>query len=865
MNSHFNNKPPSFTPGLFYLFRILKASPVKSKFSIALKIILSSLFLVCFSPAHAALTDGLVAYWSFDDCTAKDNSGNGHDGVIQNNAQCTEGKNGKVLSFNGSSQFVEVQDPNSDFATTNLSISVWINPSDSQMDYAAIIDKSHTSASDAISGWVLQKSPIGDGLPFYFAYCTNTPYCSSWDTGDGSQRVTVNTNNWSHLVITKQGGDVAYYLNNQFVSKQTYSFSEYTKTSLPLLIGAVNQQGGANARYFNGLIDELRVYNRALTDTEVKTLYNQGSAPAITSITPIVAVLDQETTFTVTGTNLTDGMGFTIGDCDASNVEVGTGNSSQRQFKCTPRGTAGQKTGFIKTKPGGERLYNFDVKIQPTASLPIIVDVNPKTALLNTETEFTVTGGNLTHDMGFTIADCDASNTEVIGKATAISRTFKCTPRGSVGRKVGIVKTAPGELAVHYFDVVVKASKTAAADKASAKMLGEITNNPGLKNVDLKVLLDVTDTTVTLSKSMQTKVVSWPMDTVFKIGSLIRKLKTAQVNTDGTVLITTLIATQEDWLNSINISGTVPLTSSNLIPDADVDTAASLRVEAFSAAELGQGSRLAKAIRITNDKDTFKFIFEDHVLYDADENPATKLDQLLINGSLLMEKPKVTLAYTKSYLPLAARVDVTFKASETFDLTYSSQEISFRANKSLSLGTFVLPIPVSGGTAYGRLALFLVFDANGKAQITVKFYQTAKVDLGYTAETANGLFSFSKLNKSIADLQKPTASVTGELNASLMLNAALNLLVFNYDLTGINAGAGPSLKLTGKVKTDSSCVTSSFNIGANASAYMMLPEVKVTENDWGWYNFEATMVKRTEQVFSGTLSKKPYAFNGCTL
>lgn len=38
--------------------------------------------------AHADLNDGLVAHWSFDDCSAKDNSGNGHDGTINGNPQC---------------------------------------------------------------------------------------------------------------------------------------------------------------------------------------------------------------------------------------------------------------------------------------------------------------------------------------------------------------------------------------------------------------------------------------------------------------------------------------------------------------------------------------------------------------------------------------------------------------------------------------------------------------------------------------------------------------------------------------------------------------------------------------------------------
>jgi len=70
--------------------------------------------------AHADTTDGLVAHWSFDD-TAKDNSGNGHDGSINGNPQCVERVRGKAFSFDGLSNYVNVGN-STDFSASNKAI-----------------------------------------------------------------------------------------------------------------------------------------------------------------------------------------------------------------------------------------------------------------------------------------------------------------------------------------------------------------------------------------------------------------------------------------------------------------------------------------------------------------------------------------------------------------------------------------------------------------------------------------------------------------------------------------------------------------------------------------------------------------------
>jgi hypothetical protein len=112
---------------------------------------------------------------------------------------------------------------------------------------------------------------------------------------------------------------------------------------------------------FNGLMDEVRIYNRALTAAEVTALYQQGTTPTITSITPTETVIGKPTTFEVRGQNLNPNMGFTVGDCAYSNVALAGGTPELQKFVCTQFGAAGTKRGLLKTKAGGTILHKFDI------------------------------------------------------------------------------------------------------------------------------------------------------------------------------------------------------------------------------------------------------------------------------------------------------------------------------------------------------------------------------------------------------------------------------------------------------------------------------------------------------------------------
>jgi hypothetical protein len=192
-------------------------------------------------------------------------------------------------------------------------------------------------------------------------------------------------------------------------------------------------------------------------------------APVVTSVAPTSATLGQLTTFTVTGTNLTAGMGFWIADCPGV-TEISGGSSTSRQFRCTPSFSTGTKSGEVKTAPGGTLLKFFSVNV---TALPTVTSVTPTSAILGQATTFAVTGTDLTAGMGFWIADC-AGVTEISG-GSATSRQFRCTPSFSTGTKSGEVKTAPGGTLLHAFTVNVIPLPTVNEVKPVNAILGEPT------------------------------------------------------------------------------------------------------------------------------------------------------------------------------------------------------------------------------------------------------------------------------------------------------------------------------------------------------------------------------------------------------
>jgi fibronectin type 3 domain-containing protein len=200
---------------------------------------------------------GRVGAWAFEEgssTSVADQSGNNNTGTITNATWSTSGKFGKALSFNGSNAYVSVASSSSLSLTTGMTIEGWVNPASSGGGFRTLVVKERPG--DLVYG-------------LYSNSDTNRPQSqvtigSTARLLDGTAAVPTGT--WTHLAATFDGTTERLYVNGTQVSSVAVSGSILTSSS-PLKIGGNAIWG----EWFNGLIDEVRVYNRALSAAEIQT------------------------------------------------------------------------------------------------------------------------------------------------------------------------------------------------------------------------------------------------------------------------------------------------------------------------------------------------------------------------------------------------------------------------------------------------------------------------------------------------------------------------------------------------------------------------------------------------------------------
>lgn len=239
--------------------------PVFRRADFLLPIAIATALIISVGVASAVdLERGLVAYYSFDDCSAKDLSGNGNDGIIYG-AKCVDGKFGKALRFDGVDDYVEL--PDASFKSNAFTIVAWVKFS-----------------SIAANGVVVGKYYNGFLWWDAIANCMRVEFRNSADTAwrgipqDGGVCWKPAVNTWYHLAASFGGAGttVKLYVNGQLVS-ETDVIEQNPLITTEML--AVGRWGKSSKRYFNGIIDEVRIYNRALSEEEIRALYERGVAP----------------------------------------------------------------------------------------------------------------------------------------------------------------------------------------------------------------------------------------------------------------------------------------------------------------------------------------------------------------------------------------------------------------------------------------------------------------------------------------------------------------------------------------------------------------------------------------------------------
>ena len=209
----------------------------------------------------------LVGWWKFDEgsgTVAYDSSGNVHDGNLTNGPTWTNGKIGGALSFDGVDDFVVVNSSPELSLRNNFTLSAWlkINVKVNDSSDQIIIRKGNVDYDFKIYG---QNRDLYNRGILEFGGNTGSLYVR-WIKS--SQSFTNNT--WTHVIGIYLKEKLVLNINGQKMKEQTTS-GKFGFSSSKLFLG-----GKTDGSSLFGLIDDVRIYDRALSAAEVQALYNMG-------------------------------------------------------------------------------------------------------------------------------------------------------------------------------------------------------------------------------------------------------------------------------------------------------------------------------------------------------------------------------------------------------------------------------------------------------------------------------------------------------------------------------------------------------------------------------------------------------------
>ena len=209
----------------------------------------------------SATQSGLVAAYGFDEyrvgSSVLDSSGLGNLGSSLNTVQVTGGKFGKAMQFNGTNAWVTVNNSKSLALGTGMTLEAWVYPvaAMSGMETVVMKEQPATATSTGTATYLLAANNSA-----------NQPMSAVWNGNEATLNgnTQIPPNQWTHLATTYDGQYQNMYINGVLVETLPQNGAITTSTGV-LRIGGNSIWGG----YFNGYIDEVRIYNMALSNTQI--------------------------------------------------------------------------------------------------------------------------------------------------------------------------------------------------------------------------------------------------------------------------------------------------------------------------------------------------------------------------------------------------------------------------------------------------------------------------------------------------------------------------------------------------------------------------------------------------------------------
>jgi hypothetical protein len=216
-------------------------------------------------PAPGTLKNGLVAHYPFTG-NAGDSSGFSNHGTVIGATLTTDrfGKPDKAYNFDGN-DYISISPANLKIGTYTYAAWVKVNVLPGNNESQSIISIGTVNGDQNMT--VANNYSTGSASGFAVG---------GYDAGGNTVSVYISgimpsTSNWYHLVYTRDENDVKFYLNGGFIGSNPVNGTAYYGTSSQTAYFGVRSH--SSVQYFKGAIDDIRIYNRALTASEVIQLY----------------------------------------------------------------------------------------------------------------------------------------------------------------------------------------------------------------------------------------------------------------------------------------------------------------------------------------------------------------------------------------------------------------------------------------------------------------------------------------------------------------------------------------------------------------------------------------------------------------
>jgi hypothetical protein len=284
-------------------FVAVKISLLTTKWSRSLAVSLLLLFSILHSPCSVQAqipsyvpTSGLVGYWPFNG-NANDESGNGNNGTVNGATLTTDrfGAVNKAYSFDGVNDFINVINPSVlNFSPgVDFTVSFFYKPSTTTTNpggFNGLVSRMRIDNAGPMNGWQIGRN--------------NSIYkIEVQSSGCGLNLNSIVQNNWVNVLVVfnRTLGQIQYYIDGTLVNTTNCSSLSDSFISAHDLKFGVERSG---VYYSSGVLDDIAIYNRALSQQEVSNLYSGSAPPSIsTTASPTLINCGESATLTASSTS----------------------------------------------------------------------------------------------------------------------------------------------------------------------------------------------------------------------------------------------------------------------------------------------------------------------------------------------------------------------------------------------------------------------------------------------------------------------------------------------------------------------------------------------------------------------------------